>query len=113
MARTQQMRLIELMILKQDITKVIEYLGKKGSFQFQNSLGEQKGSSTDNEEFEADLQYYSDLQKCCNFFEIPLTDLDLSKSTVATEEDTKQAASILSAYNELYQNIKGFIRISY
>ena len=106
MARTQQMRLIELMILKQDITIVIEYLGKKGSFQFQNSLEEQKGSSTDNEEFEADLQYYSELQKCCNFFEIPLTDLDLSKSTVATEEDTKQAASILTAYNELYQNIK-------
>ena len=35
MAKTAKMRLIELMVLKQDISKVIEYIGKKGSFQFQ------------------------------------------------------------------------------
>ena len=37
MARTAEMRLIELMVLKQDISAVIEYIGKKESFQFQDS----------------------------------------------------------------------------
>lgn len=36
MARTQEMRLIELMTLKQDVSNVVEYLGKKGVFQFQS-----------------------------------------------------------------------------
>lgn len=105
MARTQQMRLIELMILKQDITKVIEYLGKKGSFQFQNSL-EEKDASLDDPELAGDAQYYSALQKCCNFFDIPLTDIDIKNSSAATEEQAKQAESIITSFNEIYENIK-------
>ncbi len=35
MGRTTQMRLVELMVLKQDIDRVIEFLGRKGSFQFE------------------------------------------------------------------------------
>ena len=42
MARTAQMRLMELMVLKQDISPVIEYIGKKESFQFQNNSANQK-----------------------------------------------------------------------
>ena len=40
MARTAEMRLIELMILKQDISAVIEYIGKKETFQFQKNFKE-------------------------------------------------------------------------
>ncbi|MGI5174115.1 ATPase [Treponema sp. OMZ 840] len=35
MAKTTAMRLLELMILKEDISRVIEYLGKNGNFEFQ------------------------------------------------------------------------------
>ena len=35
MAKTAAMSLIELMVLKQDVYTVLEYIGKKGSFQFQ------------------------------------------------------------------------------
>ena len=35
MSKTTAMRLIELMVLKEDISRVIEYLGKNGNFQFQ------------------------------------------------------------------------------
>ncbi|MDR1785975.1 MAG: ATPase [Spirochaetaceae bacterium] len=35
MARTTRMRLIEMMVLKDDVSCVIEYLGKKGYFEFQ------------------------------------------------------------------------------
>ncbi len=38
MARTTPMKLIELMILKDDIKQVIEYLGKLGLFQFQSNI---------------------------------------------------------------------------
>ena len=39
MAKPAQMRLMELMVLKQDIAPVLEYIGKKESFQFQSKLG--------------------------------------------------------------------------
>ena len=45
MARTAQMRLMELMVLKQDSAPVIEYIGKKESFQFQSKAGEVTGSA--------------------------------------------------------------------
>lgn len=106
MGRTIQMRLIELMILKQDISAVIEYIGKKESFQFQNSLEERDADSTKNNMVsDSDSQYFSALEKICTYFEIPLTDFDLSKVTSATEEDRSQAASIISNYNELSKQI--------
>lgn len=105
MARTQQMRLIELMILKQDITKVLEYLGKKGSFQFQDSL-EENDVSSDDADLAANMQYYSSLQKCCNFFNISLSNLDLSESYSATDEQVEQAGSIINSYNQIYENIQ-------
>ena len=36
MGKTATMKLIELMILKEDIDSVLEFLGKRGNFQFQN-----------------------------------------------------------------------------
>ncbi len=44
MARTTTMRLVELMILKEDISRVLEYLGKKENFQFQSHLNEDTSS---------------------------------------------------------------------
>ena len=38
MAKTTTMRLVELMVLKQDIQNVLLYLGKEGDFQFQNDV---------------------------------------------------------------------------
>ena len=32
MARTTQMRLVELMVLKEDISRVLEFIGKKKNF---------------------------------------------------------------------------------
>lgn len=44
MARTTEMKLIELMILKEDVCRVIEFLGKRGNFEFQSHLGEASAS---------------------------------------------------------------------
>lgn len=105
MIRTQQMRLIELMILKQDITKVIEYLGKKGSFQFQNKA-EQSDSNIEDEEYEKDLYYFESLKKCCSFFKIPLDDINISDSSAATDEDKQKADVIIETFKDIYGNIK-------
>ena len=40
MARTAEMTLLELMVLKDDISSVIEYIGKNENFQFQSKLKE-------------------------------------------------------------------------
>ena len=42
MARTTEMRLIELMALSQDVDNVVEYLGKSGNFQFQSKRSDRK-----------------------------------------------------------------------
>ena len=53
MARTTAMRLVELMVLKQDISKVLSLLGRKGNFQFQSSLDEDdSGKEKVNREYE-------------------------------------------------------------
>ena len=46
MARTAVMRLLELMVMKEDIRRVIEYLGKKGNFEFQDGLGDGNSSAS-------------------------------------------------------------------
>ena len=45
MAKTAQMKLLELMVLKQDISSVIEYIGKKENFQFQSKLKDKSSSA--------------------------------------------------------------------
>ena len=50
MAKTAKMRLVELMVLKEDIDGVIECLGKKGNFQFQNQIESNAGAVNEDEE---------------------------------------------------------------
>ena len=47
MAKTTQMKLLELVVLKNDVENVIEYIGKKQNFQFQL-----KKKNTDSESYE-------------------------------------------------------------
>ena len=50
MAKTTEMRLVDLMVLKQDISNVLLYLGKSGNFQFQSSLGDKSEAAADSAE---------------------------------------------------------------
>lgn len=56
MAKTAKMRLVELMVLKEDIDEVIEFLGKKGNFQFQQKLELNRLISNPDEETLAKLK---------------------------------------------------------
>ena len=42
MAKTTKMKLLELMVLKEDVSAVIEYIGKRESFQFQSKENQKK-----------------------------------------------------------------------
>ena len=44
MAKTTAMRLLELMVLKEDISRVIEYLGKNGNFEFQSGMADRQST---------------------------------------------------------------------
>src|SRR5574344_752804 len=105
MARTTEMRLIELMVLKQDISSVIEYSGKKGSFQFQSKFDDsnKKDIKTDSDNPLLDLngKYYEQLSKAAVFLGVELDSLDLEKCLAPTYEDVKEAGNFLTTYNDL------------
>ena len=74
MARTAEMRLIELMVLKQDISSVIEYIGKKESFQFQDSERDKPKEKKSDNELDVDTNFYTSLRNASVNLGIPLSD---------------------------------------
>ncbi|MCQ2575719.1 MAG: ATPase [Treponema sp.] len=108
MAKTTEMRLMELMVLKQDISSVIEYIGRKGSFQFQSKTKDEKQKKlSDAEEklLDIDHQFFDNLNKISADLNIPLEDPDFSEVQTPTEEDRSSAAKFIAAYNELSERI--------
>lgn len=99
MARTTEMRLIELMALKQDVQNVILYLGKKGNFQFQSK--KRAVQKNDDEKLtNIDKHFFDCLQKTRAFFEIEdLTD-DEFEVVAATDSDRTEANKIIAATDE-------------
>lgn len=104
MARTTEMKLLELMVLKQDIYRVIEYIGKKGNFQFQTK---NKNSKADEESSVPNLEnkFYDELKKI--YADLGLTDLpeDISQVSSPSDEDSSAAAKIISSYQDLQTKI--------
>ena len=56
MAKTTTMRLVELMVYKEDVHQVLKYLGKMGQFQFQQNL-----SGTDDGNLNPDAEIFNKL----------------------------------------------------
>ena len=68
MARTTEMKLLELMVLKDDISSVIEYIGKNENFQFQTKLKDSAAGTANADEassagLNVDSQFYEGLLK--------------------------------------------------
>ena len=111
MARTAEMKLLELMVLKDDISAVIEYIGKKGTFQFQKSVSKSKKEEKIETETEKvfgniDTQYYEELTSACNELGIEFDIPDLSNFVVPSAEDRENADKFLEAYNSLQRDIR-------
>ena len=111
MARTAEMKLLELMVLKNDISAVIEYIGKKENFQFQTKLKESasgtgagEGESAD-ETLNIDSQFYDSLSKAYTELayegEVP----GIKDCSAPRDEDRKKAADFIAAFTDLKARI--------
>ena len=98
MARTTPMNLVELMIMKDDIRSVLEFLGKKGNFQFQNHKSSDKDAKGENPERELFVK----LQDARSFLNIE--DIDsamVASSTFAGAASFSYAEKFLAEVEEL------------
>lgn len=106
MGRTTEMRLVELMALKQDVQNVIHYLGKKGNFQFQSR---KRAPKTDSEEkfVNIDGQFFESLQKVRSFLGIEdiadtvlicngadVSDRDKAQKIISTVKDMEERSEV-------------------
>ena len=99
MARTAEMKLIELMVLKDDISAVIEYIGKNENFQFQTKLKEAAPAEKPEEEnLNIDSQFYDGLLKAYNELGFGEAAYDIKSCTAPRDEDRKKAADVIAAY---------------
>ncbi|MCQ2612334.1 MAG: ATPase [Treponemataceae bacterium] len=96
MAKTTPMKLIELMILKEDIDHVLEFLGKRGNFQFQSELDE-KASHESNDM----RMIFDQLQAARAYLNVADAEEYDEKTSIPTEDDKKTADSILEAVEDL------------
>ena len=127
MAKTAKMRLVELMVLKEDIDGVIECLGKKGNFQFQNQIESNAGAVNEDEEVLSKLKSArsflnardintSDLQ---NFTRPTEYDRVLCQKFLSVVENLRsremEAASELKKVEDAYKEAKSFanLKIAY
>ena len=106
MARTAEMKLIELMVLKDDISAVIEYIGKNENFQFQTKLKEAAPAEKPEEEnLNIDSQFYDGLLKAYNELGFGEAAYDIKSCTAPRDEDRKKAADVIAAYTQLKNRI--------
>ncbi|MBQ2551538.1 MAG: ATPase, partial [Treponema sp.] len=99
MAKTTPMRLVELMIYKEDIHKVLMYLGKMGQFQFQDDV--ENASSDGSENPSAEI--FAKLEHARASLSIPDLEEYKEEINVPTPEDDENAANIISLSDELHQ----------
>ena len=96
MLKTGKMRLVELMILKDDIESILEYLGKKGNFQFQQELTVNQSISN------ADEEVLLKLKSARSFLNVKDIDIDfVKKSNRPTEYDRVLCQKLLSVVENL------------
>lgn len=100
MAKTTAMRLVELMVLKEDINRVIEFLGKKGNFQFQSGLNENAlNNTTERESIES--RTFQSLQDARSYLNIPDMDDFAEDMALPTKSDFDDARKFIDSVAEL------------
>ena len=97
MAKTTEMRLVELMVLKQDIDSVLLYLGRSECFQFQSSLGQGGGEKSDSPEAEM----YKRLEQARSFLGIDDSGVSFDDVKIPGEEDFAAAENLLQSLADL------------
>ncbi len=96
MAKTAKMRLVELMILKEDVDAVIEFLGKKGNFQMQQEL------ELNNNGYNPSEEVLVQLKNARSFLNLPdITTADLAEASRPTDYDKVLCQKLLHVVDDL------------
>ena len=98
MAKTTAMRLLELMVLKEDISRVIEYLGKNGNFEFQSGMADRQST-----EQNAAQEMFEKLQSLRTYLNIEDADDYDGSSHLPEQADIDAAHAVSAAVEELRQ----------
>lgn len=106
MAKTAEMKLLELMVLKNDISAVIEYIGKKENFQFQSKLKDSAAKDAEGEEsLNIDSHFYDSLSKAYTELGYDSSLAGIKDCSAPCDDDRKKAADIIAAYTDLKTRI--------
>ena len=107
MAKTAPMRLLELMVLKQDISSVIEFIGKKESFQFYTKKKIEKKDDDDPKfNLDVDRHLYDEIKNVAIDLNVASDNLDITSAKSPSEDDRSKLTQILAAYNDLEKNLE-------
>lgn len=101
MARTTKMKLLELVVLKENINQVLEYIGKKENFQIQTS---HLPSSIDFDS-DDDLRFYNQLDKIILDFNYQKVPEYIKTANLPSAENRKRTEEIIKTYDEINESI--------
>lgn len=101
MARTTQMSLIEIMAMSQDVSNVIEYLGKKRCFQFQSKKHDAVADRKE-ETANLDREMFDNLQKARLFLNISDLENEVLDCSRAGDDERNEATKIIGAVSDLF-----------
>lgn len=96
MARTTPMKLLELMVMKDDIANVLTYLGKCGSFEFQTKSGDSSKEVSVNKE----LDIYKELDNVRSFLGLAEKENTFKNCQFPVEKEYTDA-------NNIFESVKG------
>ncbi|MCR5218794.1 V-type ATPase 116kDa subunit family protein [Treponema sp.] len=99
MAKTTPMRLLELMILKDDIDSVLTYLGKLGDFQFQQDFDSAAG---EDKKLNPDTDIFARLQSARSYLNIEDLDHFTEAVSLPSQEERGQAVKLYTTAEDLH-----------
>ncbi len=99
MARTTQMRLVELMIYREDLHQVLKYLGKMGQFQFQDNLA----AVPDGDKLNPEKDLFNRLEQARADLSIQDIDDYVGEIDIPTPEDEDEAMKIIAEVEQIHE----------
>lgn len=96
MSKTTTMRLLELMVYKEDIENVLTYLGKLGEFQFQDDVSQKSANN-------ADLEMFNKLESVRVALDIPDLDSFVEDIHLPCDQDKAEAEKLISMVDSLHE----------
>ncbi|HZK19655.1 MAG TPA: V-type ATPase 116kDa subunit family protein, partial [Treponemataceae bacterium] len=103
MAKTATMRLLELMVLKGDVARVIEYLGKNGNFETQSKIQLSSDSVTAHPEKNSAKELFDKLETTRVYLGIEDVEHFDESVTIPTNEDFEKVCKLLDLVEKLHE----------